>query len=85
VNGDIPVDIPAWAIEAGMPQPFEGETFKSYWTRVGVSDRVVAKAFKGLTDQTAEVANARMHTYLVRTMRKAFTKHVDALADRWAR
>ena len=67
---------PAWALEAGLPTPLEGENFVRYVTRLGLDSSYF---FEDLTAQTAELANLRLGSYLIDAMPDAFREHVHAL------
>jgi len=73
----IRVQVPGWALYAGMPEPEEDESFDSYWRRVGVDEDTLTTAHEGLTERTEEVANARMGSYLLRKMPEAFDRYVE--------
>jgi hypothetical protein len=71
---------PAWALEAGLPAPLEGENFVRYVTRLGLDSGYF---FEELTAQTAELANLRLGSYLIDAMPDAFREHVHALSLRY--
>lgn len=76
------VRVPEWAIATDcLPRPEEGETFDSYWERVGIDAKVIDWAKLGLDRNPclADNANDRMGGYLRRTMPDAFARYVDAL------
>lgn len=69
---------PQWALEAGLPAPKKDECFVSYVARLGIdADELLVE----LRAETASLANLRLGSYLISTMRKAFTRHCDALAE----
>lgn len=68
-----------WALADGMPAPTEGETFDSYWRRMGVLDDTITMAHEGLPSRAAEVANERMAAYLARRMPRAFNRYVERM------
>jgi hypothetical protein len=76
------VRVPAWALAAGMPAPADDESFDTYWRRAGATDETIEMATAGLNDRSADVANERMTTYLIRTMPRAFDRHVEMLNGR---
>lgn len=70
---------PPWALEEGLPAPYEGETFIPYVRRLGLQLRPL---LKDLTQQTIVLANVRLATTLQRSMWQAFDRHVQRLADK---
>lgn len=71
-------DPPSWALEEGLPAPGEGETFIPYVERLGLQTHPL---LIDLTEQTIVLANGRLRTTLSRTMRPAFDRYVDRLAE----
>ena len=67
---------PAWALAAGLPEPFTEETFEEYVTRLGLD---CAYFFEDLTERTAELANLRLASYLIDACPGPFRAHVRAL------
>jgi len=67
---------PAWALAAGLPEPEEGEGFGCYVTRLGLD---ADWFFEDLTERTAELANLRLHSYLIDACPGPFRAHVRAL------
>ncbi len=61
---DVPVSLPEWARESGIPKPRDGETFRVYWARLGMTEQEIDGCFAGLTEQTAELASVRMASIL---------------------
>jgi hypothetical protein len=76
---DLRPEPPAWALEAGLPEPLEDEMFVPYVRRLGLSTRSL---FDGLDDQTADLANIRLATRLHRAMPDAYDRYIDALSRR---
>ena len=72
-------DPPAWAVEAGIPAPWNGETFVRYCVRIGIPLAVAEDMLDGLTERTAPCANDRLGTYLMRQCPDAFWAHVERL------
>jgi hypothetical protein len=59
---------PKWAVARGLPAPEEGEGFFQYCERIGIEEAEVFSFVEGLDERTAEIANARLGTHIVRTM-----------------
>lgn len=57
---DLPVSLPEWARESGIPKPKEGEMFRAYWTRLGMTEQEISGCFDGLRASTVELASVRM-------------------------
>lgn len=78
------VRIPEWAILNGLPEPEHEETFDDYWARVGMDTKVIDWALLDIDDnpRKREVANERMHSYLIRRHPEVFRKFVNSLGTR---
>jgi hypothetical protein len=73
---DLRPDPPAWALEAGLPEPEENESFVAYTRRLGLD---VEKLLADLTDQTAPLANVRLGSRLMRLIPDAYERHLAQL------
>lgn len=69
---------PSWALEEGLPAPHDDETFIPYVLRLGLQPEPL---LVDLTEQTIMLANSRLATTLSRTMRPAFDRYVQRLAE----
>lgn len=67
---------PQWALDAGLPEPFEGEGFSEYVNRIGLDP---APLLVDLHRQTACCANGRLAHTLKENMRYYFDRHVESL------
>lgn len=66
-----------WALDAGLPAPWEGEGFTEYAARLGLD---AVELVDGLNATTICLANYRLNTQLQRRMRSTFDAHVQALS-----
>ena len=67
---------PLWAINAGLPEPKDGESFCAYVERLGLDCEWF---LEDLTEQTAELVNLRLASLLMDKMPKEFRAHVRML------
>lgn len=68
---------PPWALNEGLPEPREGETFLPYIRRLGLDPEPL---LEGLNARTIVLANSRMATTLQRAMRPVFDRYVDKIS-----
>ena len=73
-----------WAIDAGLPEPEEGETWIPYLFRLGLLDIDIEKLMVELTDRTADLMPHRFTEYL---RKHGFREHWNAYCrkrvDEW--
>lgn len=70
---DIRPEPPQWALDAGLPGPFEGESFAAYCTRLGLEP---GEFLIDLTDRTSCFANLRLAGRLARDMPEQWSEYV---------
>lgn len=66
---------PAWALEAGLPAPTEGETFVAYCIRLGIDP---APLVDDLDERTECIANMRLAHRLRLDLPRAWQAHIEA-------
>lgn len=71
---------PEWALQAGLPNPVDGEGFSEYVSRLGLNPKSL---LEDLNERTLCLANGRLATTLQREMPAAFDRYVDELASKW--
>lgn len=69
-------EVPTWALDAGLPRPFRGETFVPYCERMGFSELEIGELTVELTSQTAPIANLRLRHLLARHLPDAWEEYV---------
>ena len=73
---EIELRVPLWALETGSaPEPRPGETFPGYCARL---DAPYDELVEDLTDQTADLANGRLATWIQRRNRELFKSYTRA-------
>ena len=66
--------IPHWALETlSAPAPGPSETFAAYCERIGAP---LGEFLEDLTEQTADLANGRLATWIQRRNREKFRRYV---------
>jgi len=70
---------PLWALEAGLPEPLDGESFCAYVCRLGLDPEPLLVE---LTPRTATIANIRLSSTLMDEMPEAFGAYVGEWSAR---
>ena len=71
---------PAWALDAGLPEPLQGEGFSEYVRRIGMDpDELLVE----LNERTLCLANGRLATSLQRALPDVFDAHVAQMRSKW--
>jgi len=70
---------PLWALEAGLPEPWDDESFCAYVFRLGLDPEPLLVE---LIPRTALLANLRLDSLLMGKMPGAFSKHVGEWSAR---
>jgi hypothetical protein len=65
---------PAWALDAGLPNPTVDEEFAAYCVRLGIDP---VPLIDGLTEQTLCIANSRLANHLQREMPRVWQAHIN--------
>jgi hypothetical protein len=73
---------PYWAIEAGLPEPEEGETFRAYVCRLGLD---ADELLEGLRPRTAVVANMRLAGKIADICPEAWDRHLKEFVKAYAK
>lgn len=71
---------PRWALEAGLPEPLAAESFRAYWSRLGVAESTLNAVLRDLHGSTETVANERMSSYVARVAPDSYR---EAIFDLW--
>lgn len=71
---------PAWALAAGLPAPFEGESLTEYATRLGFSEEEQAALWVDLEKRVLDMAKYRLNHILTKKLPKEWETYKDARA-----
>jgi hypothetical protein len=71
---------PPWAVEGGLPPAAKGESFEDYCRRIGVEEHEIKQLTVGLTARTADLANARLGSYLIRACPDAYQAALERMS-----
>jgi hypothetical protein len=72
-DGPVPTP-PFWAVEAGLDEPYEDETFRAYVRRLGLDP---SELLADLTPRTAVVANIRLAHKIAQLCPQAWERHLQ--------
>lgn len=76
---DVLAEVPQWALQAGMPSPFQGESVSAYAERIGMSRRRQQALWAHLNDRRLWcLANRRLVTYLTEQLPREWEAYKDA-------